>query len=208
MTRSTPRSTALVLVALAGMACSHGTGSAAPVAPAPAPTASSGAQASAPPVKLVSDSVRQRYTAADVHFMTGMIGHHAQAVLMAAGTNLIGAFLGTAVAATIASGLINAGVIEMSSQLLICALLAAIVWNLITWWLGLPSSSSHALVGALVGAAIAASANNFGSVIWEQDGWLKGQGVIPKVVIPMVLSPLAGFITGTVLPVDGGYLAA
>jgi len=69
-------------MALAGMACSHGTGSAAPVAPAPAPAASSGSQASAPPVKLVSDSVR-RYTAADVHFMTGMIGHHAQAVLMA-----------------------------------------------------------------------------------------------------------------------------
>jgi uncharacterized protein (DUF305 family) len=65
------------------MACSHGTGSAAPAAPAPAPAASSGSQASAPPVKLVSDSIRQRYTAADVHFMTGMIGHHAQAVMMA-----------------------------------------------------------------------------------------------------------------------------
>ncbi|HEY7028223.1 MAG TPA: DUF305 domain-containing protein [Gemmatimonadales bacterium] len=76
--------TALVVMALAGMACSHGTGSAAPAtAPAPAPAASSGSQASAPPVKLVSDSIRQRYTAADVHFMTGMIGHHAQAVLMA-----------------------------------------------------------------------------------------------------------------------------
>ena len=122
-----------------------------------------------------------------------------QAVLMAAGTNLVGAFLGTAVAATIASGLINAGVVEMSSQLLICALLAAIVWNLITWWLGLPSSSSHALVGSLVGAAIAASGNDFGSVIWEQGSWLKGHGVIPKVIIPMVLSPLAGFIISFIL---------
>ncbi len=84
-----------------------------------------------------------------------------QAVLLAAGTNLVGAFMGTAVAATIASGLINAGVIDMSSQLLICALLAAIVWNLITWWLGLPSSSSHALVGSLVGAALAASGQQF-----------------------------------------------
>jgi uncharacterized protein (DUF305 family) len=65
---------------LTGMACSHGTGSA---APAPAPAASSGSQATAPPVKPVSDSIRQRYTAADIHFMTGMIGHHAQAVLMA-----------------------------------------------------------------------------------------------------------------------------
>ncbi|MEP7184571.1 MAG: inorganic phosphate transporter [Rhodanobacter sp.] len=122
-----------------------------------------------------------------------------QAVLLAAVTNLIGAFLGTAVAATIASGLINAGVIDMSSQLLICALLAAIVWNLITWWLGLPSSSSHALVGSLVGAAIAASDNNFSSVIWEQGSWLKGQGVIPKVIIPMVLSPAAGFIISFLL---------
>ncbi|HWU75789.1 MAG TPA: inorganic phosphate transporter [Rhodanobacter sp.] len=122
-----------------------------------------------------------------------------QAVLMAAGTNLLGAFMGTAVAATIASGLINAGVIEMSSQLLICALLAAIVWNLITWWLGLPSSSSHALVGSLVGAAIAASGNNFDSVIWVDGGVIKGTGVIPKVIIPMVLSPLGGFIISFLL---------
>lgn len=119
-----------------------------------------------------------------------------QAVLLAAGTNLLGAFMGTAVAATIASGLINAGVIEMGSQLLVCALLAAIVWNLITWWLGLPSSSSHALIGALVGAALAASGNNFDAVVWVQGSVLKGHGVVPKVVIPMVLSPVAGFIIG------------
>jgi len=117
-----------------------------------------------------------------------------QAVLLAAVTNLIGAMLGTAVAATIASGLIDVGVIEVGPQLVICALLAAIVWNLVTWWLGLPSSSSHALVGALVGAAVAASGNNFDAVIWVQGGWLKGHGVIPKVIVPMVLSPLGGFI--------------
>ena len=117
-----------------------------------------------------------------------------QAVLLAAVTNLIGALLGTAVAATIASGLINTGVIDVGPQLVICALLSAIVWNLITWWLGLPSSSSHALVGALVGAALAASSNNFGSVIWVQGNWITGHGVIPKVIIPMVLSPLGGFI--------------
>ncbi|MEP6899289.1 MAG: inorganic phosphate transporter [Rhodanobacter sp.] len=122
-----------------------------------------------------------------------------QAVLLAAVTNLFGALLGTAVAATIASGLIDAGVIGVGSQLLICALLAAIVWNLITWWLGLPSSSSHALVGALVGAAVAASGNNFAAVIWLQGDWLKGHGVIPKVIIPMVLSPLAGFIISFLL---------
>ena len=122
-----------------------------------------------------------------------------QAVLLAATTNMAGALMGTAVAATIAQGLINAGVVEMSSQLLICALLSAIIWNLITWWLGLPSSSSHALVGALVGAALAASDNNFHSVIWAAGGWFKGDGVVPKVIMPMVYSPLAGFIMSFIL---------
>ena len=78
-----------------------------------------------------------------------------QAVVMAALTNLIGALWGTAVAKTIASGLVEARVV--SQQVLICALLGAIVWNLITWYWGLPSSSSHALVGGLVGAADAAA---------------------------------------------------
>lgn len=83
-----------------------------------------------------------------------------QAVILAASTNLIGALWGTAVAKTIASGLIDAGVVEVGSQLLLCALLGGIIWNLITWWLGLPSSSSHALIGGLCGAAVAASSNN------------------------------------------------
>jgi PiT family inorganic phosphate transporter len=122
-----------------------------------------------------------------------------QAVLLAACTNLVGALLGTAVAATIASGLLNAGVVDMGSQLLVCALLAAIMWNLLTWWLGLPSSSSHALVGALVGAAVAASDNNFAAVIWSHGGWLEGVGVIPKVIMPMVYSPLAGFVISFIL---------
>ena len=122
-----------------------------------------------------------------------------QAVLLAAVTNLLGAMLGTAVAATIASGLLNAGVVNVGPQLVICALLAAIVWNLITWWLGLPSSSSHALVGALVGAALAASDNSVNSVVWAQGNLITGHGVIPKVIIPMVLSPLAGFIVSFAL---------
>jgi PiT family inorganic phosphate transporter len=122
-----------------------------------------------------------------------------QAVLLAAVTNLIGALWGTAVAKTIAAGLIDTGVVDAGPQLLICALLAATVWNLITWWLGLPSSSSHALVGALVGAAIAAAAGNFHAVIWAQGGWWEGKGVIPKVVVPMVISPVMGFIIGFVL---------
>jgi PiT family inorganic phosphate transporter len=124
-----------------------------------------------------------------------------QAVLLAAVTNLVGALWGTAVAKTIAAGLIDTHVVDAGPQLLICALLAATVWNLITWWLGLPSSSSHALVGALVGAAIAAAGDNFHAVIWAQGGthWWGDKGVIPKVVVPMVVSPLMGFIIGFAL---------
>ncbi len=121
-----------------------------------------------------------------------------KAVLLAAVTNLIGALIGTAVAKTIASGLIDAGVVDVGAELLICALLGATIWNLITWWLGLPSSSSHALIGGLCGAAIAATDGNFHSIIWIQGGahWWQGKGIIPKVVVPMVTSPVAGFVLG------------
>ncbi|HEX8778755.1 MAG TPA: inorganic phosphate transporter, partial [Rhodanobacter sp.] len=124
-----------------------------------------------------------------------------QAVLLAAVTNLIGALWGTAVAATIAAGIVNTGVVEAGPQLLICALLAAIVWNLITWWRGMPSSSSHALVGALVGAAIASAGGRFNAVVWAQGGahWWQGKGVIPKVVVPMVGSPIMGLVIGFLL---------
>ncbi|TCV94102.1 PiT family inorganic phosphate transporter [Luteibacter rhizovicinus] len=130
-----------------------------------------------------------------------------QAVLLAAVTNLVGALWGTAVAATIASGLIDAGVVEVGSQLLISALLGATIWNLITWWLGLPSSSSHALVGALCGAAMAASGDNVHSIIWFESGvhWWLGKGIIPKVIVPMVISPLLGFSIG--FAVMGGLYA-
>jgi len=121
-----------------------------------------------------------------------------QAVLLAAVTNLFGALIGTAVAKTIAAGLIDAGVVNVGAELLICALLGAIVWNLITWWLGLPSSSSHALIGGLCGAAIAAAHGNFNAIIWSEGGahWWTGRGVIPKVVVPMVTSPAIGFLLG------------
>jgi inorganic phosphate transporter, PiT family len=124
-----------------------------------------------------------------------------QAVLLAAVTNLVGALWGTAVAKTIAAGLIDTHVVEAGPQLLICALLAATAWNLLTWWWGLPSSSSHALVGALVGAAIAEAGDSFGAVIWSEGGahWWAGKGVIPKVVVPMVISPMLGFIIGFAL---------
>ena len=78
-----------------------------------------------------------------------------QAIMLAAVTNLIGSFFGLAVAKTISSGLVEAHFITQG--VLICALLAAISWNLLTWWFGMPSSSTHALVGSLVGAALAAA---------------------------------------------------
>src|SRR5437762_11546602 len=76
-----------------------------------------------------------------------------QAVLMAACTNLLGALWGTAVAKTISSGLVDTKLVTLTSDVIICALIGAIVWNLLTWWFGLPSSSSHALIGCLCGSA-------------------------------------------------------
>src|SRR5205085_9443667 len=84
-----------------------------------------------------------------------------QAVGLAAVTNLAGAFFGTAVAKTISSGIVNSDVVTMTSQITICALFGGILWNLFTWWRGLPSSSSHALIGGLCGAALAASDFNW-----------------------------------------------
>ncbi|MDR7133967.1 PiT family inorganic phosphate transporter [Lysobacter niastensis] len=124
-----------------------------------------------------------------------------QAVAMAAATNLIGALWGTAVAKTIASGLLDSGVVEVTSQLILCALGGGIVWNLITWAMGLPSSSSHALIGGLCGAAFAAAMNNPHAIIWSQpaDPWFKSAGLLWKVVVPMFSSPLLGFSAGFLL---------
>ncbi|MBN8726882.1 MAG: inorganic phosphate transporter [Xanthomonadales bacterium] len=124
-----------------------------------------------------------------------------QAVLLAATANLIGALAGTAVARTIAAGLIDSNVVAMTPMVLICALLGAVIWNLITWWWGLPSSSSHALVGGLCGAALAAASGNWNAIIWAQGGshWWGDKGVVPKVIVPMVTSPLGGFILGLLL---------
>ena len=121
-----------------------------------------------------------------------------QAVLLAATTNLIGALAGTAVAQTIAAGLVDTHIVAVTPVVLICALLGAVIWNLITWWWGLPSSSSHALVGSLCGAAFAAAGNNWHAIIWAQGGahWWGDKGVVPKVIVPMVTSPLGGFILG------------
>jgi PiT family inorganic phosphate transporter len=124
-----------------------------------------------------------------------------QAVLLAAAANLIGALAGTAVAQTIASGLLDTSIVTVTPVMLICALLGAVVWNLITWWWGLPSSSSHALVGGLCGAALAASHEQWSAIIWARGGahWWGEKGVLPKVIAPMITSPVAGFIIGLLL---------
>ncbi|WP_024299103.1 inorganic phosphate transporter [Methylomicrobium lacus] len=124
-----------------------------------------------------------------------------QAVILAAATNLVGAFSGTAVAKTISSGLVDTGLVTITSEVLICALVGAIVWNLITWALGLPSSSSHALIGGLCGAALAAGHNNFDVLIWSKTAavWTENKGLLWKVLIPMVSSPIAGFTLGIVI---------
>jgi PiT family inorganic phosphate transporter len=109
------------------------------------------------------------------------------ALIMAAVMNLVGAFLGTEVASTVGSGIIDAPQGVSGLVVVLAAILGAIVWNLITWWFGLPSSSSHALIGGLIGAALAAA----GTVQWD--------GVVDKVIIPMVLSPVVGFVLAGLL---------
>jgi PiT family inorganic phosphate transporter len=103
------------------------------------------------------------------------------ALLMAAAMNLLGAVVATGVAKTVGSGIIGAPEGKSGLVLVFAALVGAITWNLATWYFGLPSSSSHALIGGLVGAALAAS----NEVKWD--------GVVDKVVIPMVISPIVGF---------------
>jgi PiT family inorganic phosphate transporter len=121
------------------------------------------------------------------------------AILLAASTNLVGAMWGTAVAKTISSGLLDSKVFSMTNDVLICALLGGITWNLITWYFGMPSSSSHALIGGLCGAAVAAAQNNWSAIIWsvpDPETWYKGKGLLWKVIVPMVTSPVCGFILG------------
>ena len=121
-----------------------------------------------------------------------------QAITMAAACDLIGAFLGTAVATTVGKGLVDTSVVTMLTVL--CALIAAIMWGLFTWWLGLPSSSSHALVGGLCGAALATANGNWSVLKWSViDAKGVHSGLWPKVVLPMISSPLLGFVGGWIL---------
>jgi PiT family inorganic phosphate transporter len=113
-----------------------------------------------------------------------------QAIVMAAFFNLTGGLMGTAVASTIGQGMVDLKVVTMPA--ILCALLSAIVWNVITWLLGLPSSSSHALIGGLCGAALATAGGDFSVLKWRT-------GLLPKVIVPMITSPIAGFIVGALL---------
>ncbi|HET7844099.1 MAG TPA: inorganic phosphate transporter, partial [Xanthomonadales bacterium] len=102
---------------------------------------------------------------------------------------------------TIASGLVDTNVVAVGPEVILCALLGAVIWNLITWWYGLPSSSSHALIGGLSGAAFAAAHDDWSAIIWSQpaDPWYKGAGLLWKVVVPMFASPLTTFLLGFVV---------
>jgi phosphate/sulfate permease len=124
-----------------------------------------------------------------------------QAILMAAVTNLLGALVGHAVAKTVSSGLVDSQFVNSST--IICALFGGIVWNLLTWWLGLPSSSTHAMVGGLCGATLANAQNNMDAIIWStekmKDGKVVMEGVLHKVVIPMIASPVIGLVAGFLL---------
>lgn len=108
------------------------------------------------------------------------------AILMAASLNFLGAVSGTEVAKTIGSGIIGTNI---GQEVVVAALVGAIVWNLITWYFGIPSSSSHALIGGLVGAGLAAAGIN-------QVQWMV---LFQKVIIPLFTSPLIGFFSGLIL---------
>lgn len=137
-----------------------------------------------------------------------------QAVILAAITNLAGALVGTAVAKTISSGLVDPEFV--TTQTIIGALLGGIIWNLVTWYFGLPSSSSHALIGGLCGATFATAHSRWSVLRWMETrqkvvehvdaaGNLvkltvnESTGLVPKVVVPMVSSPICGFIIGFIV---------
>ena len=111
------------------------------------------------------------------------------AVVMAATLNLIGALLGTEVAHTLGAGIVRPDVVSGSHILVLAGLVGAITWNSLTWYFGIPSSSSHALIGGLIGAALAHAGVDA----------LNGLSIVKKVIIPLLVSPLAGFCAGLML---------
>jgi PiT family inorganic phosphate transporter len=110
-----------------------------------------------------------------------------KAIILAAGMNFLGALISENVAKTITSGLVS---VSIEEYVILAALIGAILWNLFTWWRGIPSSSSHALIGALIGATLVHTVS-LGSIKWD--------GVLEKVVIPLITSPLMGFLVAFLL---------
>ncbi len=110
------------------------------------------------------------------------------AVAMAATANLLGALYSTAVAQTVGKGIVDVAD-GVSLELVLCAIIGAVAWNLLTWYYGIPSSSTHALIGGLVGAGVAEGGMSM--VHWDK--------LVTKVAIPMVSSPAMGFVAGYLL---------
>ncbi len=109
-----------------------------------------------------------------------------KAIILAGVLNFVGAFLSTAVAKTIGKGIVDPKLV--TNGIVIAALTGAIVWNLLTWWYGIPSSSSHALIGGLIGSVIA----------FHGTSELNAEGIL-KIVKALVISPIAGIVIGFLL---------
>lgn len=122
-----------------------------------------------------------------------------QAILLSTVFNLLGALAGTAVAKTIGKGLVDTNFITLNT--IMCALLGGIAWNIFTWWIGLPSSSSHALIGGLCGAALASAHGKWSVLHWSvfDENKHEWTGLWPKVIAPMMIAPVAGLIVGFVI---------
>ena len=133
-----------------------------------------------------------------------------KAILLAASSNLVGALFGSAVALTVSTGLVDTAYVNPAG--ILSALAGAVVWNLATWYLGLPTSSSHALIGGLCGATLAAAAgaveagrldSAWDVLLWARSGagepWHQREGLWYKVVLPMFTSPLLGYLLALLL---------
>lgn len=139
------------------------------------------------------DAANAIATVVSTRVMTPMV-----AVVYGGVLNFIGALLGTEVAATIGKGLVDTDVISLHTVL--CTIVAAIIWNLITWYKGLPTSSSHAIIGSLLGAAVFSSASGLDVVHFDTFS--------KKVLLPMLTSPVAGIVIGVIVMTSLMWLVA
>src|SRR2546426_7609640 len=106
------------------------------------------------------------------------------AIAIASLLNFVGAFVSLKVAATVAKGIVDPKVVEHAPAIVFGGLIGAITWNVITWYFGLPSSSSHALIGGVVGAAFAAQGSQA----------VNGDGLVGKVIVPAIVAPILAFV--------------